>query len=84
MELKTKIDKMKKRHAEALQIADDSPAITQSDRKMQRSNFDLARKMGSKDDDISPAEASFFQNQDLPSLRCSVIEAADGEGKAAG
>lgn len=42
LELKAKIEKMKKRHAEAMQLACESPAITRSDRKMQQSNFDGA------------------------------------------
>ena len=39
-ELKSKIEKMKKRHVDALKLACDSPSITASDRKVKQSHMD--------------------------------------------
>ena len=75
---------MRNRHAQALKEADDIPDVEiYSDRKMQVSHMDgnkndqngLPQLNQTEDDE----DASFCQIQELPSLRCSVIDGPGGE-----
>jgi hypothetical protein len=66
---------MRRRHAQALKDADDSPVNVYSDRKMQVSNLAGAKEPKGEDEE----DASFCQLQELPSLRCSII---DGPGSS--
>lgn len=79
-ELKLKIERMKKRHAQQLFVKQKSPEITASDRKMQVSHLDRdIKKMGSSDVDESPS----FHIKELPSLRCSIIDSGGAAGQEA-
>lgn len=75
-ELKLKIEKMKKRHAETRKSGGEalsplSPDVMRSDRKVKMSHMEGLSGSG------------VYSIQELPSLRCSIIEAGDNTGSGA-
>ena len=71
-ELKAKIEKMKKRHVQAMRLACDSPSVTPGDRKFKQTEFDI--RDNSVVGEVVPQDESLFMQEPSPSLRCSVIQ----------